>query len=60
MAEQKQQVPPLRSSGFPVESGDGKREKDGPLMGLRPVLVNPRTLMRTWGTQTELVCGKSG
>jgi hypothetical protein len=25
------------------------------LMGLRPVLVNPRTLVRTWGTQTELV-----
>jgi len=25
------------------------------LMGLRPVLVNPRTLVRTWGTQRELV-----
>ena len=25
------------------------------LMGLRPVLINPRTLVRTWGTQTELV-----
>jgi hypothetical protein len=24
-------------------------------MGLRPALVNPRTLVRTWGTQTELV-----
>jgi hypothetical protein len=35
--------------------GDGKREKDGPLMGLRPVFINPRTLVRTWGTQTELV-----
>ena len=23
-------------------------------MGLRPVLVNPPTLVRTWGTQTEL------
>jgi hypothetical protein len=22
-------------------------------MGLRPALVNPRTLVRTWGTQTE-------
>jgi hypothetical protein len=34
--------------------GDGKREKDRSLMGLCPVLVNPRTLVRTWGTQTEL------
>jgi hypothetical protein len=25
------------------------------LMGLRPVFINPRTLVRTWGTQTELV-----
>jgi hypothetical protein len=25
------------------------------LMGLRPVLLIPRTLVRTWGTQTELV-----
>ena len=24
-------------------------------MGLCPVLVNRRTLMRTWGTRTELV-----
>ena len=32
-----------------------EKEKDRALMGLRPVLVNPRTLVRTWGTQTELV-----
>jgi hypothetical protein len=25
------------------------------LMGLRPFFINPRTLVRTWGTQTELV-----
>jgi hypothetical protein len=25
------------------------------LMGLRPIFINPRTLVRTWGTQTELV-----
>jgi hypothetical protein len=24
------------------------------LMGLRPVFINPRTLVRTWGTQTGL------
>ena len=24
-------------------------------MGLRPVLINPRTLVRTWGTRTEWV-----
>ena len=29
-------------------------------MGLRPVLVNPRTLVRTWGTRTELVRGEEG
>jgi hypothetical protein len=28
-------------------------------MGLRPVLINPRTLVRTWGTQTELCKGKN-
>jgi hypothetical protein len=33
-------------------SGEGK---DRPLMGLRPVLINPRTLVRTWGTPTELM-----
>ena len=27
-------------------------------MGLRPVLVNPRTLVRTRGTRTELVGGE--
>ena len=27
-------------------------------MGLRPVLVNPRTLVRTWGTRKELVRGE--
>ena len=31
-----------------------EKRKDRPLMGLRPVLVNPRTLVRTWGTRTEL------
>jgi hypothetical protein len=30
------------------------------LMGLRPVFINPRTLVRTWGTQTELCEGKNG
>ena len=29
-------------------------------MGLRPVLVNPRTLVRTWGTRTEWVWGEEG
>ena len=24
------------------------------LMGLRPVFINPRTLVRSWSTQTEL------
>jgi hypothetical protein len=33
----------------------GKRQKDRPLMGLRPVFLNPRTLVRTWGTRTELM-----
>jgi hypothetical protein len=31
------------------------RGKDRPLMGLRPVLLNPRTLVRTWGTRPESV-----
>jgi hypothetical protein len=31
------------------------RGKDRPLMGLRPVLLNPRTLARTWGTRQESV-----
>ena len=27
-------------------------------MGLCPVLIDPRTLVRTWGTRTELVGGE--
>ena len=30
------------------------------LMGLRPVFTNPRTPVRTWGTQTKLCEGKNG
>ena len=34
-----------------------EREKDRPLMGLPPVLINPRTLVRTWA---PLQCGLEG
>ena len=43
-----------RDVGHPSVGGDGKR-KERALMGLRPVFINPRTLVRTWGTRTELV-----
>ena len=44
------QIPPQCSVGVVA----GKR-KDRPLKGLRPSLLNPRTLVRTWGTPSELV-----
>jgi hypothetical protein len=34
-----------------VRTKGRKREKDRPLMGLRPVFFGPRTLVRTWGTR---------
>jgi hypothetical protein len=30
------------------------REKRQTFDGLRPVFINPRTLVRTWGTRSEL------
>jgi hypothetical protein len=43
-----------QSCGAPGLDLAGER-KDRPLMGLRPVFLNPRTLVRTWGTRSELV-----
>ena len=43
-----------RDVGAPGLGLAGER-KDRPLMGLRPVFLNPRTLVRTWGTRSELV-----
>ena len=34
--------------------GSRAKGKDRPLMGLRPVFLNPRTQVRTWGTRSEL------
>ena len=34
----------------------GSVEKDRPSIGLRPDFLDPRTLVRTWGTRSELVC----
>jgi hypothetical protein len=50
-------IPPFAKSakdGAPEHWLSGER-KDRALMGLRPVFINPRTLVGTWGTRSELV-----
>ena len=49
--------PPFAKSakdGAPEHWLPGER-KDRTLMGFRPVSINPRTLVRTWGTSSELM-----
>ena len=49
---------PRAQDGAPERWWGRKREKDRPLMGLRPAFINPRTLVRTWGTQSVWTCGE--